>query len=201
MDRTMQKYHKLVQKRKALSEIKERMFKRVEQTEEAFRSNFSQIKLNLIQVDLDAERVDLDELLRDPNNLTKDSFERLKLEYERKVNEVRETCESFKYFEFDLRRNKYKSSAQIQENFESASKFLGELELYNEDLLKSVKSDQIENVVVCTKSPSQRGIGVWNLNTHTLVKTFQRDDDDEHVETWCLAQYENDKIISGGSDR
>jgi hypothetical protein len=202
MDRTMQNYSKLVEKRNELNELRDTLFKRVEHTEEAFRNHFSQIKHNLIQVDLGSERHYINEFFRNPNHLTNESLAKIKYEYEQKICDVRKRCESFKYFEFDLFRNRHRST--IGDNLEfklhTNQKFdlnvLGELELCS-DFLKNT-TDQIENVIVCSKGRSQCDISVFNLNTHTLVKKIETS---EHVETWCLTLYGNDKLITGGSDK
>jgi len=160
-----------------ITEISQEMIAQVALSEEAFRNKVIENKINQ-EIDFTMERKNLKEMFRDPY-LEIEKIESYKAEQEAQIKQLEDKLTSFESMKNVLCNFTFKSS------FTFTKESFGTLNL----------SGASQNVATCSSENNE--IDIWDVNSHSVVRTFSTNTD----KVFCLCVYQNSKLIIGSRDK
>jgi hypothetical protein len=173
------------EKIKQLNANSEKMIEKVEKFEREFRQNFDQnVKPNLIGFNLNQAQIDLDELLRETEYLLPKLNANLEF-YRLKLKDLKQRCESFQLYEYDLKKCKLLDDKLTLDND------LGKL-VFSSVFFR--QQEEILNVLIDNPIEKHEMISL-NFNTGYAIKTFNIGE----YSRLCFSQ-DSSKLVSISND-
>lgn len=168
----------------------EEMLEQVDMTEQGFEQNFTQITSSHYEISIENEREILEKTFRDLTKLNPISLDLILSKYEFDKKKIETRFEHFKFFDFDLKQNKFVMMQPNMVKLRLNGEFLNETSVRRHQVVTCLlrqKTLKIFNLI--TKLPireisNQTGIILCLI---TLNKTLLiTGDQDSYVKVWDL---------------